>query len=53
MTLLIALRIHHLLKLHFASDPNWGRILAAIGYAGVKDLDVLKFKVWLDDVQIQ
>lgn len=36
----------------FASDPNWGRILAAIGYAGVKDLDVAKIQVWLDDVQI-
>ena len=36
----------------FASDPNWGRILAAIGYAGVKDLNVDKIQVWLDDVQI-
>lgn len=36
----------------FASDPNWGRILAAIGYAGVKKLDVEKIQVWLDDVQI-
>lgn len=36
----------------FASDPNWGRILAAIGYAGVKDLDVSKINVWLDDVLI-
>jgi glutamate N-acetyltransferase/amino-acid N-acetyltransferase len=36
----------------FASDPNWGRILAAIGYAGVKDLDVEKIQVWLDEVQI-
>lgn len=36
----------------FASDPNWGRILAAIGYAGVKNLDVEKIQVWLDDVQI-
>ena len=36
----------------FASDPNWGRILAAIGYAGVKDLNVEKIQVWLDDVQI-
>ncbi|AXY61047.1 bifunctional glutamate N-acetyltransferase/amino-acid acetyltransferase ArgJ [Acinetobacter sp. WCHAc010052] len=36
----------------FASDPNWGRILAAIGYAGVKDLDVEKIQVWLGDVQI-
>jgi glutamate N-acetyltransferase/amino-acid N-acetyltransferase len=36
----------------FASDPNWGRILAAIGYAGIKNLDVEKIQVWLDDVQI-
>jgi len=36
----------------FASDPNWGRILAAIGRAGVADLDVNKIKVWLDDVLI-
>lgn len=31
----------------FASDPNLGRILAAIGYAGVEDLDVSRLKVWL------
>jgi glutamate N-acetyltransferase / amino-acid N-acetyltransferase len=31
----------------FASDPNLGRILAAIGYAGVNDLDVSKLRVWL------
>ncbi|NHB59244.1 bifunctional glutamate N-acetyltransferase/amino-acid acetyltransferase ArgJ [Acinetobacter sp. 194] len=36
----------------FASDPNWGRILAAIGYAGVPNLDVEKIQVWLDNVQI-
>ena len=36
----------------FASDPNWGRILAAIGYAGVQGLDVEKIQVWLDEVQI-
>ncbi|UUS65741.1 MULTISPECIES: bifunctional glutamate N-acetyltransferase/amino-acid acetyltransferase ArgJ [unclassified Acinetobacter] len=36
----------------FASDPNWGRILAAIGYAGVPNLDVEKIQVWLGDVQI-
>lgn len=36
----------------FASDPNWGRILAAIGRAGVTDLDVNEIKVWLDDVLI-
>ncbi|MDR1162290.1 MAG: bifunctional glutamate N-acetyltransferase/amino-acid acetyltransferase ArgJ, partial [Candidatus Accumulibacter sp.] len=31
----------------FASDPNLGRILAAIGYAGIRDLDVDKVRVWL------
>ena len=36
----------------FASDPNWGRILAAVGYAGVPDLDVEKIDVYLDDVCI-
>ena len=36
----------------FASDPNLGRILAAIGYAGVMDLDVNTLKVWLGDVLV-
>ena len=36
----------------FASDPNLGRILAAIGYAGVADLDVDRLKVWLGDVLV-
>jgi glutamate N-acetyltransferase/amino-acid N-acetyltransferase len=36
----------------FASDPNLGRILAAIGYAGIADLDVGTVKVWLDDVLV-
>ena len=36
----------------FASDPNWGRIVAAIGYAGVANLDVSKIRVHLDDVLI-
>jgi glutamate N-acetyltransferase/amino-acid N-acetyltransferase len=36
----------------FASDPNLGRILAAIGYAGVADLDVNTLKVWLGDVLV-
>lgn len=31
----------------FASDPNLGRILAAIGYAGIADLDVGALRVWL------
>jgi len=36
----------------FASDPNLGRILAAIGYAGVDDLDVGKLNMYLDDVWV-
>lgn len=36
----------------FASDPNLGRILAAIGYAGVDDLDVTVLQLYLDDVLV-
>ena len=36
----------------FASDPNLGRILAAIGYAGINDLDVDRLQLWLDDVLV-
>ena len=36
----------------FASDPNLGRILAAIGYSGVPGLDVEKIKVYLDNVLV-
>ena len=36
----------------FASDPNWGRILAAVGYAGVPNLDVSLIDVFLGDVCI-
>jgi glutamate N-acetyltransferase/amino-acid N-acetyltransferase len=36
----------------FASDPNLGRILAAIGYAGIDDLDVSKVDLYLDDVMV-
>jgi glutamate N-acetyltransferase/amino-acid N-acetyltransferase len=36
----------------FASDPNLGRILAAIGYAGIADLDVSGVQLWLDDVWV-
>jgi glutamate N-acetyltransferase/amino-acid N-acetyltransferase len=36
----------------FASDPNLGRILAAIGYAGVDDLDTSKLDLYLDDVLV-
>jgi glutamate N-acetyltransferase/amino-acid N-acetyltransferase len=32
----------------FASDPNWGRILAAVGRAGVADLDVDAVSIYLD-----
>ena len=36
----------------FASDPNLGRILAAIGYAGVDDLDVSALQLYLDEVLV-
>lgn len=36
----------------FASDPNWGRILAAVGRAGVPELDVERIDVYLDEVCI-
>ncbi|GAB3385158.1 bifunctional ornithine acetyltransferase/N-acetylglutamate synthase [Azotobacter armeniacus] len=36
----------------FASDPNWGRILAAVGRAGVPQLDVSRIDVFLGDVCI-
>lgn len=36
----------------FASDPNLGRILAAIGYAGITDLDVSGVNLWLGDVWV-
>lgn len=34
----------------FASDPNWGRILAAVGRAGVPDLDLEAIEIYLGDV---
>jgi glutamate N-acetyltransferase/amino-acid N-acetyltransferase len=34
----------------FASDPNWGRILAAVGRSGIDDLDVNRLVIWLGDV---
>ncbi|MGP9833430.1 bifunctional glutamate N-acetyltransferase/amino-acid acetyltransferase ArgJ [Marinobacter sp. NSM] len=34
----------------FASDPNWGRILAAVGRAGVSDLDLGSLEIYLGDV---
>jgi glutamate N-acetyltransferase / amino-acid N-acetyltransferase len=36
----------------FASDPNLGRILAAVGYAGITDLDQTKIAMYLDDVHV-
>ena len=34
----------------FAADPNWGRILAAVGRAGIQDLDLSKVDIYLGDV---
>ncbi|MCW8930045.1 MAG: bifunctional glutamate N-acetyltransferase/amino-acid acetyltransferase ArgJ [Gammaproteobacteria bacterium] len=34
----------------FASDPNWGRILAAVGRSGVNNLDIDALEIFLDDV---
>ena len=36
----------------FASDPNLGRILAAVGYAGIADLDQGVIDLFLDDVHV-
>ena len=36
----------------FASDPNLGRILAAVGYAGIADLDQSRIELHLDDVHV-
>lgn len=36
----------------FANDPNWGRILAAVGRAGCENLDISRVRVWLDDTCI-
>jgi len=36
----------------FASDPNLGRILAAVGYAGIDDLDQSLIELFLDDVHV-
>ena len=36
----------------FASDPNLGRILAAVGYAGIDDLDQTAIDLFLDDVHV-
>jgi glutamate N-acetyltransferase/amino-acid N-acetyltransferase len=36
----------------YASDPNLGRILAAVGYAGIADLDQTHIELFLDDVHV-
>ena len=36
----------------FASDPNLGRILAAVGYAGIDDLDQTRIDLYLDDILV-
>jgi glutamate N-acetyltransferase / amino-acid N-acetyltransferase len=36
----------------YASDPNLGRILAAVGYAGITDLDPMRIDLFLDDVWV-
>lgn len=36
----------------YASDPNLGRILAAVGYAGIEDLDQTTIDLYLDDVHV-
>ena len=36
----------------FASDPNWGRILAAVGRSGIEQFDINAVKIYLDDVCI-
>jgi glutamate N-acetyltransferase / amino-acid N-acetyltransferase len=52
---LVAYAIAHspLVKTAFyASDPNLGRILAAVGYAGIDDLDQTRIDLFLDDVHV-
>ena len=36
----------------YAGDPNWGRILAAVGRAGLADFDITRVRIFLDDVRI-
>ncbi len=36
----------------FASDPNWGRILAAVGRAGIDQLEIDQVQIWLNSVLI-
>jgi glutamate N-acetyltransferase / amino-acid N-acetyltransferase len=34
----------------FASDPNWGRILCAVGYAGIENLDINRLTIHIGDI---
>ena len=36
----------------FASDPNWGRILAVVGRSGIKNLDIGRVSIYLDELAI-
>jgi len=36
----------------FASDPNWGRVLAAVGRAGIDNLDIENLQIYIDDICI-
>ena len=36
----------------FACDPNWGRILSAVGNAGLADLDIDQIEIWLDELPL-
>ncbi len=36
----------------FASDPNWGRILAAVGRAGLEGLDIQGVRIWLGETLV-
>ena len=36
----------------FASDPNWGRILAAVGRSGLEGLDIDRVRIWLGDTLV-
>ena len=36
----------------FASDPNWGRILAVVGRSGIDNLELSNVSIYLDDVKL-
>ena len=36
----------------YASDPNWGRLVMAVGNAGIQNLDTSKVNIYLDEIQI-